>query len=430
MTAQRIIVLGAGVIGTTTAYKLAMDGHDVTVIDAEDGVAMMTSYANAGLVAPGHAFAWASPAAPGMMLRSQWRGDQAIRLKLRPSWRQWKWMARFLRECTAERARSNTATKADLCRFSQLHLHGIVAESGISYDGETGGLIYFYRNAAGYKAASRKADLLRSNGTKVEELSPREMVGRDPGLAKAESLVAGALFAPGDESGDAHLFTRALADVARDKGVDFRFNTRIRRLVRSGDSITRVETDKGDVTADAYVLCLGVNSPELVRPLGIDLPIYPVRGYSVTIPITDRAAAPRMGGIDEDNLLAYCPMGDRLRITATAEIAGYDRRFKPRDFKIMLERARPLFGEQGAGDAQEAFDVAEVTRERPSDPRILDLDRDLSAVLERRAVHLPDRGGAERARIKEAERVLESPPKLRLKRSLELSVRHGGCLTL
>ena len=343
MTAQRIIVLGAGVIGTTTAYKLAMDGHDVTVIDAEDGVAMMTSYANAGLVAPGHAFAWASPAAPGMMLRSQWRGDQAIRLKLRPSWRQWKWMARFLRECTAERARSNTATKADLCRFSQLHLHGIVAESGISYDGETGGLIYFYRNAAGYKAASRKADLLRSNGTKVEELSPRQMVGRDPGLAKAESLVAGALFAPGDESGDAHLFTRALADVARDKGVDFRFNTRIRRLVRSGDSITRVETDKGDVTADAYVLCLGVNSPELVRPLGIDLPIYPVRGYSVTIPITDRAAAPRMGGIDEDNLLAYCPMGDRLRITATAEIAGYDRRFKPRDFKVMLERARPLF---------------------------------------------------------------------------------------
>ena len=132
MTAQRIIVLGAGVIGTTTAYKLAMDGHDVTVIDAEDGVAMMTSYANAGLVAPGHAFAWASPAAPGMMLRSQWRGDQAIRLKLRPSWRQWKWMARFLRECTAERARSNTATKADLCRFSQLHLHGIVAESGIT----------------------------------------------------------------------------------------------------------------------------------------------------------------------------------------------------------------------------------------------------------------------------------------------------------
>ena len=136
MTAQRIIVLGAGVVGTTTAYKLAMDGHDVTVIDAEDGVAMMTSYANAGLVAPGHAFAWASPAAPGMMLRSQWRGDQAIRLKLRPSWLQWKWMARFLRECTAERARSNTATKADLCRFSQLHLHGIVAESGISYDGD------------------------------------------------------------------------------------------------------------------------------------------------------------------------------------------------------------------------------------------------------------------------------------------------------
>ncbi|HAO57723.1 MAG TPA: amino acid dehydrogenase, partial [Alphaproteobacteria bacterium] len=136
MTAKSIIVLGAGVIGTTTAYKLAMDGHDVTVIDAEDGAAMMTSYANAGLVAPGHAFAWASPAAPKMMIRSQWRGDQAIRLRLRPSWRQWKWMLRFLRECTTARAHHNTAIKADLCRFSQLHLHRITHETGISYDGE------------------------------------------------------------------------------------------------------------------------------------------------------------------------------------------------------------------------------------------------------------------------------------------------------
>ena len=344
MTAQHIIVLGAGVIGTTTAYKLAMDGHDVTVIDAEDGAAMMTSYANAGLVAPGHAFAWASPAAPGMMLRSQWRGDQAIRLKLRPSWRQWKWMWRFLRECTTDRARSNTMMKADLCRFSQLHLNRIVAESSIDYDCESGGLMYFYRNKAGYTAASKKADILRSNGTRVEELSPREMVERDPGLSRAETMVAGALFAPGDESGDAHMFTNALARVARNKGVEFKFNTRIRRLVRDGDSISHVETDKGDFTADAYVLCLGVNSPDLVKPLGMDLPIYPVRGYSVTVPVTDKAAAPRMGGIDEDNLLAYCPMGDRLRITATAEIAGYDRRFKPRDFKVMLDRAQALFG--------------------------------------------------------------------------------------
>jgi D-amino-acid dehydrogenase len=343
MTAKSIIVLGAGVIGTTTAYKLAMDGHDVTVIDAEDGAAMMTSYANAGLVAPGHAFAWASPAAPKMMIRSQWRGDQAIRLRLRPSWRQWKWMLRFLRECTTARAHHNTAIKADLCRFSQLHLHRITHETGITYNGETGGLIYFYRNGDGYRAAAKKADLLRANGTTVEELSPRQMVGRDPGLFKVEPLIAGALFAPGDESGDAHLFTTALAEVARGKGVTFAFNTRIRRLVRDGDSITRVETDKGDFTADAYVLCLGVNSPDIVKPLGIDLPIYPVRGYSVTLPITDKAAAPRMGGIDEDNLLAYCPMGDRLRITATAEIGGYDRRFKPKDFKVMLEKARPLF---------------------------------------------------------------------------------------
>ena len=140
------------------------------------------------------------------------------------------------------------------------------------------------------------------------------------------------------------MFTNALARVARDKGVEFKFNTRIRRLVRDGDSISHVETDKGDFTADAYVLCLGVNSPDLVKPLGMDLPIYPVRGYSVTVPVTDKAAAPRMGGIDEDNLLAYCPMGDRLRITATAEIAGYDRRFKPRDFKVMLDRAQALFG--------------------------------------------------------------------------------------
>ena len=340
---MHVAVLGAGIIGVTTAWQLRKDGHEVTVIDREAEAANLTSFANAGLISPGHAFAWASPAAPGMMWRSLVRNDQAIRFKPLPSRRQWRWVRRFLGQCTDEAARRNTRAKARLCAYSQEMLHDVVAETDIAYDGVEGGSIFFYRTPAAFEKAIAKSEVLRDEGIAVETLDTDAVIERDPGLAPARDQIVGACFAPGDEGGDCRLFTLALARKCQEAGVTFRLGETITGLRREGDEIAAVTTDRGEVEADACVVCLGIYSPHLVEALGLDLPIYPVKGYSMTAPITDAGKAPRLGGVDEENLLAYCPMGDRLRITATAEIAGYDRSHKPSDFRVMTARAAALF---------------------------------------------------------------------------------------
>ena len=342
---MKIAVLGAGIVGVTTAWQLLKDGHQVTVIDRAPGPAEFTSFANAGLVAPGHAFAWASPAAPGMMLRSLWRGDQAIRFSPRLSLRQWVWAAQFLGQCTAEKARANTRIKAPFCKYSQEILNQVVDETGVTYDGLKGGLVFFYRTPATFKAAANKCEILREAGMTVDVLDRAQTIAKDPGLAPAANQIAGAVFTPDDESGDANLFTIALAKKCAEAGAEFLYDTEILDLRQRNREITAAITDKGDVPADAFVLCLGVYSPHLVERLGIRLPIYPVKGYSATLKVTDPAKMPRLGGVDEGNLLAYCPMGDRLRLTATAEISGYSNRYRPRDFRVMLARAKALFGD-------------------------------------------------------------------------------------
>jgi len=341
---MKIVVLGAGVAGVATAWQLLKDGHEVTVIDRAEGAATFTSFANAGLVAPGHSYAWSSPAAPRMMLRSLWRGDQAIRFKPRLSVRQWQWGLRFLRECTPQGAKVNTERKARFCAYSQRMLNQVVAETGVKYDGLTGGVVYFYRSQAAFQAASVKCQILRDQGIEIEVLDRDATVAKDPGLAAAASQISGSLFAPTDESGDANLFSIELAKKCAEQGATFLWNTQVTDLRTRGTEVTAVVTDKGDVAADAYVLSLGVYSPHLVERLGIRLPIYPVKGYSATLRITDPEKAPRIGGVDEENLLAYCPMGDRLRLTATAEISGYSTAHRPSDFREMFAKARALFG--------------------------------------------------------------------------------------
>ena len=343
---MHVVVLGAGVVGVSTAYQLLKDGHSVTILEREAEAAQFTSYANAGLVAPGHAYAWGSPAAPGMMLRSLYRGDQAIRFSPRFSMRQWRWSLAFLGQCTAERAAANTRIKARLCQYSQSMLDEVTGETGVEYDGRSGGLLYFYRSPERYSAASKKADLLREQGLEVRQLSRDEVIETDPGLETARHAVAGGLYTPSDSSGDARIFTRELAKACAGMGADIRYNTTVTGFVRKDGLLHSVETTSGPVAADAFVLCLGVYSPHLAEKLGIDLPIYPVKGYSVTVPAADLDTPPAIGGVDEENLLAYCPMGNRIRLTATAEIAGYSNSHKPSDFRVMLEKARELFGQK------------------------------------------------------------------------------------
>ncbi len=340
---MKALVLGAGIVGITTAYELNRDGFDVTVIDREAEPASFTSYSNAGLFAPAHAYAWSSPAAPGILLRSLWRGDQALRIKLNTDKYFWRWMWRFWNECTAERAARNTIRKVKLCNYSQAVFHDTLARSGIEYDGRKGGLLYLYRSEAALAAASVKAKILIDNGCRIETLGRDGVAKVDPALSPVRANFAGALYAPDDESGDCRLFARNMGEWLKGQGVNFKFGTTIKGFETEGGRVAAVITGKGPETADVIVLCLGVYSPHLARPLGHDLPIYPVKGYAITAPVAGHNNPPSIGGVDEETLVAYAPYGDRIRVTATAEFSGYGCEHRPEDFTTMLATMTALF---------------------------------------------------------------------------------------
>lgn len=340
---MKALVLGAGIVGVTTAYELNRDGHEVTVIDREALPAAFTSYGNAGLFAPSHAYAWSSPAAPGILLRSLWRNDQALRFRPTPDPQFWRWMWKFWQQCTGEKAALNTARKARLCAYSLDVFHDTLARARIAYDGRKDGLLYLYRSQKGLDGAAAKADILRKEGCVIEVIGREQIARKDGALGEVKDKFAGALYAPHDESGDCRLFARNMAKWLEGQGVIFKFGTSVTGFDKDGDRIKAVLTDKGRETADIIVLSLGVYSPRLARELGANLPIYPVKGYSITAPVAGRNNPPAIGGIDEENLVAYAPYGDRVRATATAEFSGYDRRHRPEDFRTMLAVMRELF---------------------------------------------------------------------------------------
>lgn len=344
---MRIVVLGAGVAGVTAAYQLLRDGHEVTVIDRQPIAANETSYGNAGMIAPGHAYTWASPKAPGILLRSLFQPDQALRLTLRADPRMWSWCLRFLLNCTAERAKTNTLRKLKLCQYSQAILHETVAETGIEYDRSTRGILYLYRDKPSFDAGVAHMKILEDGGQKFEALDFAGILQLDPALGTARGKIYGGLHGPTDETGDCHKFTTGLAELCRARGVEFQYGTKISGFQTDGDRVRSVKTDKGSVSADLFVLSLGSYSPLAARELGINLQIYPVKGYSVTIPIKNIDAAPRLAGIDENFLVAYTPMGDRIRMTATAQFAGYDTTHTPADFRTAMDVAQTLFPDAG-----------------------------------------------------------------------------------
>jgi len=339
----RALVLGAGIVGVTMAYELWRDGHEVTVIDREAGAAEFTSFGNAGMIAPGHAYAWASPASPKILLKSLWRNDQALRLKpsLDPAFVKWMW--KFWGQCSAERAAVNTRRKVRLCNYAQSVFHETRAETGVSYDANDGGILYLFRSRPAFEAANSKAEILRREGSDIGVLDADGIAQKDPALADSKEQFAGALFGGRDETGDCRKFTRTLAKWLDERGVTFRWGVTIRSLQTDGDRVSGIVTDQGNLSADIIVLSLGVYSPHLAKPIGIDLPIYPVKGYSMTIPVSGRNNAPAIGGIDEESLVAYTPMGNRLRVTATAEFSGYRVDHSPDDFRHMTSVVKGLF---------------------------------------------------------------------------------------
>ncbi len=341
---MKVLVLGAGVIGVTTAYYLAKDGHQVTVIDRQSQAACETSFANASLIAPAHAYAWASPKAPGILWKSLFKPDQALRLKLRADPHMWWWCWLFLRQCTEERAGINTIRKLKLCVYSVECLDAVVAETGVEYDALRKGNLYLYRSTESFDKGVAHMGILQNQGLELKVLDSDAVAELEPVLAAVKSRIAGAVHSPTDQSGDARTFSRRLGGYCAGKlGVEFLFDTRIDGIEISADRVERVVTDRGARQADLYVLALGCDSAMVGRAIGLKLPIYPVKGYSVTLPAREGQAALGIGGVDEDNLMAWCPLGERLRLTSTAEFSGYDRSHRPADFRAMFRAAGELF---------------------------------------------------------------------------------------
>jgi D-amino-acid dehydrogenase len=367
---MHVVVLGAGLLGVTTAYYLAREGHSVTVVDRQKQPARETSYANAGLLTPGHAYAWASPRAPMILLKSLWRDDTALRYRLRLDPAMWAWSLKFLANCTAERNRYNTTVKARLCLYSLLETGRVTEETGIAWDRNQEGAIYLYRDPEHFRTGRDNMKLLMDLGVAARTIDADEIAAMEPGLAGVKERFAGAIHTAHDESGDARKFTQSLADVCAARGVTFKFGAGVTRLTASGDRMTGVETDQGRIEGDAYVLSLGSYSPILSKTVGVKLPIFPVKGYSITFPIADPEAAPRRGGVDEANLVAFARLGDRMRLTATADFAGYDTEYQPRDFTHMLKVAREIFPRAAAYDRPEYW--ACLRPMTPDGPPIID----------------------------------------------------------
>jgi D-amino-acid dehydrogenase len=341
---MRVLVLGGGIAGVTAAYYLAKDGHELTLLEEQDGVGRDASAANAGIIAPGHSFAWASPKAPGMLLRSLLGHETAIRVRPRLDPALIGWGLRFLRECTAARAQRNTIVKLRLCQYSQAVMTDLVSAEGIQYHAVNRGALYLFRNPRELEAGVRKMALLAEHGQRQEVLDPGEVARLDPAFEPVRDKIAGAVRDVGDSSGDSQLFTESLARICREKlGVTVRLGARVTALRADGDRVTAAETSAGVFTADAYVLALGVGAPPVARTIGVRLGIYPAKGYSSTFPVRADGLAPTVPGVDEQWLVGWSRQGDRLRLTSTAEFAGYDRSWTPRDFNNILRLARDLF---------------------------------------------------------------------------------------
>ncbi|CAE6819749.1 D-amino acid dehydrogenase 1 [Paraburkholderia aspalathi] len=344
---MKVIVLGGGVVGVTTAYQLQKDGHEVVVVERQPTVAAETSWGNAGMIAPGHSFVWSSPKAPMTLLKSLVLKDQALRFKFSADARLYAWSWLFLMECTSEKARRNTLLKHRLAAYSQSILGEVIGEDAIDYDRNDRGIIYFHRSQEALDRGVAQMKLLESDGQIIKVLSRDQVIALDPSLAPARDKIAGAIHCPTDETGDPAKFTRALAKKVIERGGTILTATTISGFETSGDDLIGVQTDKGILKGDAYVLALGTYSPLLARKIGIKLPIYPVKGYSLTIPIGDQPMAPTVAAVDEHNLVAFSRFGDRIRVTATAEFAGYDTSHKPSDFAFMKRVTQELYPEGG-----------------------------------------------------------------------------------
>ncbi len=349
---MKIIVLGAGVVGVAAAWFLRESGHDVLVLERQAAAGMETSFANGGQISVSHAEPWANPGAIKKILKWLGRDDAPLLFRLRADPQQWLWGMQFLLECLPARNRRNIAQLVRLGLYSRTILQALRRQTGLQYHQLERGILHLYTEPREFETAARTAALMRDLGVDRVPKSVEECVAIEPALASARKLIAGGTYAASDESGDAHVFTQQLATLCAQRGVHFDYGSTIERLVAEGDSIAGIQAAGKLVRGDAYVVALGSYSPLLLRPLGVRLPIYPAKGYSVTLPVKDPAAAWTVSLSDEAHKLVFSRLGERLRIAGTAELTGYDTSINEVRCRAILKQTMELFPQ--AGDASRA----------------------------------------------------------------------------
>lgn len=357
---MHVIVLGSGVIGTTTAWYLAQRGARVTVIDRQPGAALETSYANAGQVSPGYSTPWAAPGIPLKALKWLFQRHAPLAIRADGSLYQLRWMVQMLANCSSARYAVNKERMMRLSEYSRDCLRALRTDTGIRYDERSRGTLQLFRTQAQFDAAARDISVLEECGVPYELLDSDQLARAEPALARSGGKLVGGLRLPNDETGDCHLFTTRLADMACAAGVEFRYGIDVRELLTGGGGIIGVRVDvpgkegtRSEVlAADRYVLAFGSYSRQMAAGLGLDLPVYPVKGYSLTVPLVDADAAPVSTVLDETYKVAVTRFDDRIRVGGMAELGGFDLRLNPRRRETLELVVNDLF--PGSGDLARA----------------------------------------------------------------------------
>ncbi len=344
---MKVVVLGSGVVGVTSAWYLAEAGHEVTVIDRQPGAGLETSFANAGQVSPGYSAPWAGPGVPLKAIKWLMMRHRPFVLWPRPDAYLYRWLLLMLQNCTEAAYHVNKGRMVRLAEYSRDCLRDLRAATGIAYDDRQRGTLQLFRTQKQLDHVPEDTAVLDEGGVPYEVLDPDGCIRAEPALARVRGLFVGGLRLPGDETGDAFKFTQMLAEMAERRGVVFRYGTAIDGLKTEGDRIAGVAIDDETAVFDAYVVALGSYSPLLLRTIDVDVPVYPVKGYSITVPITNPAMAPVSTVMDETFKVAITRLGDRIRVGGTAELAGYSKTLRGPRRATLEHSVGDLFPEGG-----------------------------------------------------------------------------------
>ena len=352
-----MLVLGAGVVGVAGAWYLAEAGHEVTVLDRQPQAAMETSFANGGQISAGHAEPWAKPSVLPKILRWLGREDAPLLFRPRADWAQWMWGLGFVRECLPGRFERNCRALAGLAAYSQVCLRELRGRTGLRYDQLARGILHFATSGRDFEVLARSAEAVRALGVERQVKSAPECLALEPALRDSEVPVTGGVYTPGDESGDACRFTRELARLCAARGVRFRYDSPLKRIEARGTQVSGIVLENETMRADAYVVALGSYSPLFLDPIGVRIPVYPLKGYSITLKLgpEQQLAAPSVRLTDEAHKIVISRLGSRLRAAGTAELAGYDTAVNALRCAAIARRLKGLFPGLGGVTAYESW---------------------------------------------------------------------------